>query len=157
MSKNTRLWPISAILMPIITALAYFFFKGGAKGMLSEIKSIDWDVLLVVAPVLVMSIAVLHSSITCKKGSCGLCAGLFWVELISPFAFIGILSMIGILPITTIFIFLTLPIAIACSKTMMNSVSGGKWMLADMVARTAHLQRLFSLLLAAGLACGVLL
>jgi 1,4-dihydroxy-2-naphthoate octaprenyltransferase len=74
--------------------------------------------------------------------------------MIFPFVWIAVLSMIGMLPYTTVFIFLTLPIAVACSKTMVNSVEGGVHLIGDIDVRTANLQLLFSLMLTVGLIAG---
>jgi 1,4-dihydroxy-2-naphthoate octaprenyltransferase len=60
---------------------------------------------------------------------------------------VGILSILGYMPIGTVIIFLTLPIAIGCAKTMKNSVTGGPALIADLDVRTANLQLLFSTLL----------
>ena len=76
-------------------------------------------------------------------------AVLYGFEMIFPFVWVGICSIAGFMPLTTIVIFMTLPVAIGCAKTMMNSVEGGTHMIADLDVRTANLQLLFSLLLAA--------
>jgi 1,4-dihydroxy-2-naphthoate octaprenyltransferase len=81
-------------------------------------------------------------------------AWLYGFEVIFPFAWITALSFIGLLPYTTVLIFLTLPIAFGCAKTMMNSTVGGRQMIADLDVRTANLQLLFSLLLTVGLIVG---
>lgn len=76
-------------------------------------------------------------------------AVLYGFEMIFPFVWVGICSIAGFMPLTTIVIFMTLPVAIGCAKTMMNSVEGGTHMIADLDVRTANLQLLFSLLLTA--------
>jgi 1,4-dihydroxy-2-naphthoate octaprenyltransferase len=81
-------------------------------------------------------------------------AWIYGFEMIFPFVWIAVLSMIGMLPYTTVFIFLTLPIAVACSKTMVNSVEGGVHLIGDIDVRTANLQLLFSLMLTVGLIAG---
>ena len=56
--------------------------------------------------------------------------------------------MAGLLPLHTIIIFLTLPIALACASTMKKSVGQETPMLlADLDVRTANLQMMFSVLL----------
>ena len=72
---------------------------------------------------------------------------LYGFEMIFPYVWIGVLSIIGILPVSTVFIFLTLPVAIGCAKTMKNSVTGGTAMIADLDVRTANLQLMFSVIL----------
>ena len=76
---------------------------------------------------------------------------LYGFEMIFPFVWVGVCSMAGFMPLATIVIFMTLPVAIGCAKTMMNSVEGGLHMIADLDVRTANLQLMFSLLLTASL------
>ena len=81
-------------------------------------------------------------------------AWFYGFEMIFPFIWIAVLSLTGILPYTTVLIFLTLPVAIACSKTMMNSIEGGVQMIGDLDVRTANLQLMFSIILTIGLIAG---
>lgn len=74
-------------------------------------------------------------------------AVLYAFEMIFPFIWVGVCSICGFMPLATIIIFMTLPVAIGCAKTMMNSVEGGVHMIADLDVRTANLQLMFSLLL----------
>lgn len=74
-------------------------------------------------------------------------AVLYGFEMIFPFIWVGVCSICGFMPLATIIIFMTLPVAIGCAKTMMNSVGGGVHMIADLDVRTANLQLMFSLLL----------
>jgi 1,4-dihydroxy-2-naphthoate octaprenyltransferase len=71
--------------------------------------------------------------------------------MIFPYVWVGVISMIGILPVHTVAIFLTLVIAISNAKIMMHSVEGGIEMIADLDVKTANLQLFFSVLLAASL------
>jgi len=74
-------------------------------------------------------------------------AWLYGFEVIFPFIWVGVCSIIGIMPLTTLAIFLTLPIAIACAQTMMHSLTGGAGVISDLDVRTANLQLMFSALL----------
>ena len=74
-------------------------------------------------------------------------ATLYGFEMIFPFVWVGACSIAGFMPLATIVIFMTLPVAIACAKTMKNSVTGGSQMISDLDVRTANLQLMFSLLL----------
>ena len=65
---------------------------------------------------------------------------------IFPYLWVGLLSMAGVLPMHTIIIVLTIPVAIACFKTVLYSYAAEKSM-ADMKERTINLQLMFSLLL----------
>ena len=72
---------------------------------------------------------------------------LYGFEMIFPYVWVGIISLLGHMPFGTVVIFLTLPIAIGCAKTMKNSVTGGPALIADLDVRTANLQLQFSALL----------
>lgn len=123
--------------------------------------TIDWSVLWIALPVGLITDGILHSNNTrdmatdrradIKTMAMGLgtkvSALLYGFEMIFPYVWIGVLSIIGILPVSTVFIFLTLPVAIGCAKTMKNSVTGGTAMIADLDVRTANLQLMFSVIL----------
>lgn len=127
--------------------------------------AIDWSVLWIALPVGLITDGILHSNNTrdmatdkradIKTMAMGLgtkaSALLYGFEMIFPYVWVGVLSMIGILPMTTVFIFLTMPVAIGCAKTMNNSVTGGTGMIADLDVRTANLQLMFSVILTATL------
>ena len=74
-------------------------------------------------------------------------AKLYAFEMIFPFVWVGICSIAGILPLHTIIIFMTIPIALGCAKTLLNGYDDGPEMTADLDVRTANLQLLFSVLL----------
>ena len=123
--------------------------------------AIDWSVLLIALPVGLITDGILHSNNTrdtltdrragIKTMAMGLghkaSAILYGFEVIFPYVWIGVLSIIGLMPITTIVIFLTLAVAIGCAKTMMHSLEGGSGVIADLDVRTANLQLMFSALL----------
>lgn len=123
--------------------------------------SIDWSVLLIALPVGLITDGILHSNNTrdmatdkradIRTMAMGLgnkaSAILYGFEMIFPFIWVGVLSLLGYMPFGTVVIFLTLPIAIGCAKTMKNSVTGGPALIADLDVRTANLQLLFSALL----------
>ena len=127
--------------------------------------AIDWSVLLIALPVGLITDGILHSNNTrdtftdkragIKTMAMGLGAKasaiLYGFEVLFPFVWIAVLSILGILPLTTIIIFLSLVVAIGCAQTMMKSLDGGVKMIADLDVRTANLQLLFSVLLTIGL------
>lgn len=130
--------------------------------------AIDFDVLWIALPVGLITDGILHcnntrdmltdkragiSTMAMKLGNKA-SAWLYGFEVIFPFIWIGVCSIVGIMPLTTLAIFLTLPIAIACAQTMLNSLSGGAGMIADLDVRTANLQLLFSVLLTAAFIAG---
>lgn len=127
--------------------------------------AIDWSVLWIALPVGLITDGILHSNNTrdmatdrradIKTMAMGLgtkaSALLYGFEMIFPYIWVGVLSIIGILPMSTVFIFLTLPVAIGCAKTMNSSVTGGTAIIADLDVRTANLQLMFSVILTATL------
>jgi 1,4-dihydroxy-2-naphthoate octaprenyltransferase len=72
---------------------------------------------------------------------------LYGFEMIFPYVWVAVLSIIGIFPVHTVVIFLTLVLAISNAKIMEKSVEGGVEMIADLDIKTANLQLFFSLLL----------
>ena len=123
--------------------------------------AIDWNVLWVALPVGLITDGILHSNNTrdmmtdkragIKTMAMGLgtrfSSWVYWFEMIFPFVWVAFCSMFGIMPVYTVFIFLTLPIAIACARTMTKSLDGGSDVIADLDVRTANLQMLFSVIL----------
>ena len=78
-----------------------------------------------------------------KKAS----ARLYSFEVIFPFVWIAVCSIMGLMPIYTVFIFLTLPVALGCSRTMIKAVNSDSDIIADLDVRTANLQLMFSVIL----------
>lgn len=130
--------------------------------------AIDWSVLWVALPVGLITDGILHSNntrdvitdrragITTMAMGLGskISAWLYGFEVIFPFIWVGVCSIAGIMPLTTLMIFLTLPVAIGCAKAMKNSISGGAGVIADLDVRTANLQLMFSALLTVAFAVG---
>ena len=127
-----------ASAMPVIVAAAFLFWKG---------DSINWtaDILVSVLPFVFMT-----HGIFSRKTS----AMIYGFEMLFPFAWMGILSIAGLMPLSTIVAFMTLPVAIACAQTMKNSIEGGVGVIADLDVRTANLQLIFSVLLTAAFIIG---
>ncbi len=73
---------------------------------------------------------------------------------ILPYLWIAAFTMIGILPIATIIVFLTLPVAIACSRTMFKLLDGATGLQSDLPNRTTSLAYMLSTLLALALLIG---
>ncbi len=128
--------------------------------------AIDWNVLFVALPVGLITDGILHSNnsrdvmtdrragITTLAMNMGpeWSASLFGFEMIFPYVWLAILSMTGLLPVYTVFVFLTLPVAIGNASTMFKSLRAGVGVIADLDVMTANLQLMFSVLLAAAFA-----
>lgn len=122
---------------------------------------IDWNVLIIALPVGLITDGILHSNntrdqLTDKRAGIKTLAmkmgtkaaiRLYAFEMIFPYVWIGVLSAAGVLPLNTIIIFLTIPIALACARTMKLCKFEGAKPIADLDVRTANLQMLFSVLL----------
>lgn len=144
----------------LVILMAYAFLPTIGTSFVTT-GAIDWSVLLIALPVGLITDGILHSNNTrdtitdrragIKTMAMGLghkaSAILYGFEVIFPFVWIGALSIVGLLPLTTIAIFLTLAVAIGCAKTMMHSLEGGSGVIADLDVRTANLQLMFSALL----------
>ena len=122
---------------------------------------IDWSVLWIALPVGLITDGILHSNNTrdmipdkraeIKTMAMGLgakaSAWLYAFEVVFPFVWIGVCSMVGIMPFYTVFIFLTIPVALGCANTMVKASKCGSDIIADLDVRTANLQLMFSLIL----------
>ena len=125
--------------------------------------AIDWNVLFVALPVGLITDGILHSNnsrdvVTDRRAGISTMAmsmgaeksaWLFGFEMLFPYVWVAALSMAGLLPVYTVFIFLTLPIAIGNARTMAKSLKAGVEMIADLDVKTANLQLMFSVLLTA--------
>lgn len=124
---------------------------------------IDWTVLYIAIPVGLITDGILHSNntrdvstdaragITTMAMSMGpkASAWLYSIEMIFPYVWVAVLSMLGFFPIHTVAVFLTLVIAISNLNVMWQSLTGGVEVIADLDVKTANLQLFFSVLLAA--------
>lgn len=125
--------------------------------------AIDWNVLFVALPVGLITDGILHANNTrdiahdSRAGIRTFAMGIgvkasawfYTFEMTFPYIWVGVLSIAGVLPLHTIIIFLTLPVALGCAKTMRDGVNSGKELIADLDVRTANLQLMFSVLLSA--------
>ena len=158
----TLLYPVLKYnaLGDLVILMAYAFLPTIGTAFVTT-GAIDWSILLIALPVGLITDGILHSNNTrdtltdkragIKTMAMGLghkaSAILYGFEVIFPYVWIGVLSIMGLMPITTIVIFLTLAVAIGCAKTMMHSLEGGSGVIADLDVRTANLQLMFSALL----------
>ena len=124
---------------------------------------IDWNVLWVALPVGLITDGILHSNntrdvLTDQRAgikTMAMALGsrfsifIYGFEMIFPYLWIGVCSILGIMPLHTIIVFMTVPVAVACYRTMKRSHKEGARPIADLDVRTANLQLVFSLLLTA--------
>ena len=107
--------------------------------------NVNWDVLLAIFPVGLIASGITH-------GKNKVAAQSYAFEILVSYVYLAILSIIGVFPTATIIVFMTVPVAIGCSKTMINSIEGGAHLTRDMGARTANLLHIFTTLLAVAFA-----
>ena len=144
-----------------VDILMTFAFIPTAGVSLAVTGAIDWSVLWIALPVGLITDGILHSNNTrdimtdrragIKTMAMGLgpkaSAWIYVFEVLFPFAWVAVCTLAGVFPFSTIIMFMALPVAIACAKTMKNSIKGGPVLIADLDVRTANLQLAFSLLL----------
>ena len=121
-----------ALLMPVVVAAAFLFWKGNLDSWIS-------DICISVIPVALMTVGIFVRKPSPKR---------YGFELIAPFIWVGAFSIAGFMPLATIISFMTLPVAIACAQTMKKIADGGSHLFSDLGERTARLQMMFSTLLA---------
>lgn len=133
--------------------------------------AIDWSVLLIALPVGLITDGILHCNntrdvLTDKRAgirtmAMGLgskwAARLYAFEMVFPYVWVGVLSVLGIFPMHTVIVFLTIAVALGCASTMLKSVGQGPALINDLDVRTANLQMMFSVLLSASFAAAHLL
>lgn len=76
------------------------------------------EILLAILPVGLISSGITH-------GHGKVAAYSYAFEIMSTYAYVAIMTFVGIFPTTTIMVFLTIAIAIGCSKNIVNSIEGG--------------------------------
>ena len=130
----------------ITNLLVHLIWTSGVATATSFIatSTFHWEVLLAIVPVGLIASGITHGK---KKTA----AYFYATEIMSTFVYVAALSFAKIFPMTTIMVFLTIPIAIGCSKTIINSIEGGPHLTKDLGARTANLLHLFSILFATAL------
>lgn len=136
----------------VTNALVHILWTGIVATATSFIatKSFHPEILLATLPVGLISSGITH-------GHGKVAAYSYAFEIMSTYAYVAVLTFIGIFPMTSIMVFLTIAIAIGCSKTIVNSIEGGAHLTRDLGARTANLLHLFSILLAVAFIASTLL
>ena len=132
--------------MPVLVVASYLYFVG---------FQIEWRPLVALILVVgLMAMAVCRARRTyqvmkAEKLTPEMAAPFAWmyiVEIACSYVALPIFTFGGFYPYSTIIVFLSLPVAIACAKTMKNAIKGGPAMIADLNDRTANLLAIFSVL-----------
>lgn len=144
----------------LVILLAYAFLPTIGTSFVAT-GAIDWSVLLLALPVGLITDGILHANNTRDTDTdkrAGIktmamtlgaraSAILYGFEVIFPYAWMGVLAILGHFPLTVFITFLTGMIAIGCARTMMNSLQGDRNIISDLDVKTANLQLMFSALL----------
>lgn len=104
--------------------------------------TVVWSVLLAAVPVGIMTTANLQTGAENNRNKAA-----FWFKMITPYVWVGAMSMAGVLPIHTIIIFTTIAVAIACARTNQITEKCGPEVTDDIHQRTSNLNILFGLML----------
>ena len=108
-----------------------------------------YNIALILVPVLVMASGILLAGKKEVKNK--LKAGLYMFAMVFPYAWIGICSMLRVLPMHTIICFLSISVSLGCAVTMRKSIGNDAKLLQDLRARTLLAFVIFTVLLAASL------
>ena len=130
----------AVVAMMFVTTLTFFFWKGTPT----------WSAVYALIPVLLLGIGILSSGKT--EVNSKVPAYLYIFEIIFPYIWVGVCSMLGILPMHTIICFLTIAVGLGCATTMKKSIGQGDLLLKDLRSRTISLYMMFSVLLSISLA-----
>ncbi len=113
---------------------------------------LDWNILWAAGPVSLISAGILRAKNARDVEAPTKCSSLMYsVEVILPLIFVGVCSMIGILPMHTIILFMTTPIVVALARTMKRGVKEGAGPIVDLDTRTVNFLCVFSSLLTVAL------
>lgn len=109
---------------------------------------LDWNILWAAGPVSLISAGILRAKNARDVEAPTKCSSLMYsVEVVLPLIFVGVCSMIGILPMHTIILFMTTPVVVALSRTMKRGVKEGAGPIVDLDTRTVNFLLTFSTLL----------
>ena len=113
---------------------------------------LDWSILWAAGPVSLISAGILRAKNARDVEAPTKCSSLMYsVEVVLPLIFVGVCSMIGILPMHTIILFMTTPIVVALARTMKRGVKEGAGPIVDLDTRTVNFLCVFSSLLTVAL------
>ena len=134
-------------------ALFFYFIIFAGR---NEINDIMTDILpILTLPIALLAISVVHASKTQKNEEIRRISSiLYTIEIAFPYLWVAGFSFAKVLPFSTVLVFLTVPIAIACTKTMRNSREDAEHLRVDIMSRTATLLLQFVVLLTIGVLVG---
>ena len=115
--------------------------------------TLAWDIFWAAGPVCLISAGILRAkNARDEEESPKRCTSFMYsIEVILPLAFVGVCSVIGLLPMHTIILFMTTPITVALARTMKRGIKEGPGPIVDLDTRTVNFLMIFSGLLTASL------
>ena len=108
-----------------------------------------YNLTYILVPALVMGLGILGAGK--KEVKCKFRAWFYMFAMVFPYAWIGICSILGLLPMHTIICFLSIAVALGCAVTMRKSIGNDARLLQDLRARTILAFVFFTVLLATSL------
>ena len=108
---------------------------------------LNWNILWAAGPVSLISAGILRAKNARDVQAPTKCSSLmFSAEVALPLIFVGVCSIIGILPMHTIILFMTTPVVVALARTMKRGVREGAGPIVDLDTRTVNFLLTFSTL-----------
>ena len=113
---------------------------------------LNWNVLWAAGPVSLISAGILRAKNARDVEAPTRCTSfMYGLEVALPLIFVGVCSILNILPMHTIILFMTTPIVVALARTMKRGVKEGAGPIVDLDSRTVNFLLTFSTLLTVAL------
>ena len=113
---------------------------------------LNWNILWAAGPVSLISAGILRAKNARDVEAPTRCTSfMYGLEVALPLMFVGVCSILNILPMHTIILFMTTPIVVALARTMKRGVKEGAGPIVDLDSRTVNFLLTFSTLLTVAL------
>ena len=113
---------------------------------------LNWNILWAAGPVCLISAGILRAKNARDVEAPTRCSSfMYGLEVALPLIFVGVCSILNILPMHTIIMFMTTPIVVALARTMKRGVKEGAGPIVDLDSRTVNFLLTFSTLLTVAL------
>ena len=113
---------------------------------------LNWNILWAAGPVCLISAGILRAKNARDVEAPTRCTSfMYGLEVALPLMFVGVCSILNILPMHTIILFMTTPIVVALARTMKRGVKEGAGPIVDLDSRTVNVLLTFSTLLTVAL------
>ena len=113
---------------------------------------LNWNILWAAGPVSLISAGILRAKNARDVEAPTRCTSfMYGLEVALPLIFVGVCSILNILPMHTIILFMTTPIVVALARTMKRGVKEGAGPIVDLDSRTVNFLLTFSTLLTVAL------